>query len=277
MNLGDDSRLENEHCPEKINNILWTGGWDSTFRVLDLVFRLRRSVQPFYLIDNRFRRCADIEQETMERIRSIIGARSPETLLLIRQLVTLDIGKLGKADDFWAAHTRLRLQGYLGKQYIFIAKFAQQYGVNDLQLSIHKDDRAYGFIRPYVKNVRGDGGDEWFELRSDAPDDVRCLFGNLRFPILETTKIEMEKIAKMRGYSDILEETWFCHTPTKKKTPCGVCHPCTYTIQEGLSRRVPFVGRVRYLRNQALNAIAGLLPEFLGWRFRKLMSFLRKS
>ena len=35
------------HCV----NLLWTGGWDSTFRLLSLVLIKRKPVQPFYVID----------------------------------------------------------------------------------------------------------------------------------------------------------------------------------------------------------------------------------
>ncbi len=31
-------------------NVLWTGGWDSTFRVLDLVLHQKATVQPHYLL-----------------------------------------------------------------------------------------------------------------------------------------------------------------------------------------------------------------------------------
>ncbi|WP_200176719.1 7-cyano-7-deazaguanine synthase [Ectothiorhodospira shaposhnikovii] len=264
---------KNKIRTDKIKNVLWTGGWDSTFRVLDLVLRLEKRVQPFYLIDN-LRNSADIEQETMERIRGVIGTRSPKALSLIDPLNVITLKDMDKADDFKAALVQLRLQGYLGKQYPLIARLAQEYELKGLELSVHRDDKAYDFIRPYVERIR-DGDDEYFVLMCDAPDDVRRLFGNLVFPVLELSKLDMEKIAKEQGYSDILEETWFCHNPTRKKTPCGVCNPCVYTIEEGLSRRIPLAGRVRYRRNQLLDAIDDFLPKSLSWRFRRFSRFLR--
>jgi hypothetical protein len=32
-------------------NLLWTGGWDSTFQLLQLLFIHRRRVTPYYLVD----------------------------------------------------------------------------------------------------------------------------------------------------------------------------------------------------------------------------------
>lgn len=33
------------------HHLLWTGGWDSTFRVLQLLLCSRDAVQPHYIID----------------------------------------------------------------------------------------------------------------------------------------------------------------------------------------------------------------------------------
>lgn len=33
-----------------INNVLWTSGWDSTFRIIQLI-KEGREVQPYYIID----------------------------------------------------------------------------------------------------------------------------------------------------------------------------------------------------------------------------------
>ncbi|HYD83353.1 MAG TPA: hypothetical protein VEA63_04860, partial [Opitutus sp.] len=32
-------------------DLLWTGGWDSTYRLLDLVLRKSRTVAPHYVVD----------------------------------------------------------------------------------------------------------------------------------------------------------------------------------------------------------------------------------
>ena len=39
--------------PKKIVNLLWTGGWDSTFRLCQLILVKRKNVQPYYIIDNK--------------------------------------------------------------------------------------------------------------------------------------------------------------------------------------------------------------------------------
>jgi len=32
-------------------NLFWTGGWDSTFRLIQLVFVNKKTVHPYYIID----------------------------------------------------------------------------------------------------------------------------------------------------------------------------------------------------------------------------------
>jgi len=49
-------------------NLLWTGGWDSTFRLLYLVFVEKRRVQPYYIVDTE-RRSTLNELKTMHLIR----------------------------------------------------------------------------------------------------------------------------------------------------------------------------------------------------------------
>ena len=50
-------------------NLFWTGGWDSTFRLLQLVVEQGRLVQPYYIIDpnrlslrHEIKAMSDIEQ-----------------------------------------------------------------------------------------------------------------------------------------------------------------------------------------------------------------------
>ena len=46
--------------------LLWTGGWDSTFRLLSLLLREQREVQPYYILDSlHFRPAVPAEREAM--------------------------------------------------------------------------------------------------------------------------------------------------------------------------------------------------------------------
>ncbi len=45
------NRKDQELTPAPIN-LFWTGGWDSTFRLLQLIIIYQKKVQPYYIIDN---------------------------------------------------------------------------------------------------------------------------------------------------------------------------------------------------------------------------------
>src|SRR5690606_13578695 len=51
---GQSEHMEQSRSPSATPpvNLLWTGGWDSTFRLLSLVVQQHRCVQPYYVLDD---------------------------------------------------------------------------------------------------------------------------------------------------------------------------------------------------------------------------------
>ena len=221
-----------------MHNVLWTGGWDSTYRVLDLVAVKGRHVQPYFMT-SRHRRSVRREAAAMEGIRARIGEHGKR----IAPTIVVDGDTLPKSKSLAARLETLRASGYLGTQYLTLARLAEHLGLADCELSVHFDDRAYEFIAPHAHEVR-DGADSYHQLNVGAPYAVR-MFERFRFPLLTLTKLDMEARAREHGFADIMELTWFCHSPFLGR-PCGTCAPCRYTIDEGLGRRVPLLGHARY-------------------------------
>jgi hypothetical protein len=59
--------------------LLWTRGWDSTFRLLAALLIERRAVRPFYMVDGlRHRPGVPEERQAMRRIRQLIAHWHPE-------------------------------------------------------------------------------------------------------------------------------------------------------------------------------------------------------
>ena len=88
------------------------------------------------------------------------------------------------------------------------------------------------------------------------------VFKAFTFPLFNLTKRDMQDIAQSKGFSDLLNLTWFCHTPQADIRPCGVCPPCIFTIEEGMGRRVPLLGRIRY-RFRHCPGLKGVLQKYL--------------
>src|SRR6478672_10747010 len=64
-------------------NLFWTGGWDSTFRLLQLLLEHRLPVAPVYLIDDT-RASTQFEFDTMDAIRDALFDAYPRAHALLR-------------------------------------------------------------------------------------------------------------------------------------------------------------------------------------------------
>ncbi|WP_059106085.1 7-cyano-7-deazaguanine synthase [Shouchella shacheensis] len=218
------------------HNLLWTGGWDSTFRVLDLTINKKRIVQPYYVLDNT-RISTKMERKTIKRLIvlvSVLDKNAAKRILPVKEVNVLDIIS---NDSITNNYKRMAAHSHLGSQYDWLARFADSEGVKGLELSIHLDDKAQKFLKAdVVKKV--DGDDEFYILDPTTNKVELTVFKYYKFPLLDYTKLDMEEKAKESGFNHIMEETWFCHSPVHNN-PCGICNPCKYTKEEGLGRRVP--------------------------------------
>lgn len=224
-------------------NLLWTGGWDSTFELLQLLLRHRRHVQPYYLQDPG-RASTRVELETMERIRERLFALYPHTRASLRPLRPFSIDGLVADPAITNAAKAIVQRRFMGSQYDWLARFCAQNGIDDMELCIHRDDKAHAVVEPFVYEHRDpDGRPSWRLDRRHRGVDEYTVFGRFSFPLFATSKLEMEAVAAAEGWQELMDMTWFCHTPAGGK-PCGICAPCLYTIEEGLGRRIPRSRRV---------------------------------
>lgn len=198
-----------------VHNVLWTSGWDSTFRVLDLVLVQREPVRPYYVSDPG-RQSTPIELRSMDKIRAMAIAHDSQVRQLLEPTRVFRRDELIPDAEASAAYIAMKGEKHLGGQYEWLAWLAEQEDLCSLELGVHKDDRFAKFL-----------GDEAF-----------AAYRRFAFPLLGVTKIEMGEYARKHGFHYIMEQTWFCHQPLRGK-PCGRCVPCRQTIEEGMGRRVP--------------------------------------
>lgn len=219
-------------------NVLWTSGWDSTYRVADLVLKQGRTVQPWYVMDSA-RRSTKTELRALENIRAALVQIDPGVEALLGRLKTVRIEDIPADGGITASYKALAAQNHLGSQYDWLARFAKSESVY-LELSIHRDDKAHAFLEGHT-HAASDGV---HHLVEDAPSDV-SIFKWFSFPLFEMSKLEMQQTARERGFGQIMEMTWFCFVPLLDGRPCGFCNPCKYTREEGLGRRVPEPTKMR--------------------------------
>lgn len=219
------SERESDFNEENIVKILWTGGWDSTFRMIQLAAS-GAVIQPYYIIDTA-RKSSLIEIRQIHRIKEDLSRKY--SACLIRDVKLIELGTIKVNEKIVEAHKRLVKESFMGSQYTWIAALAEQ--VKGLELSIHKDDKAEYFARKLNAN------------EGDKNSDEYIIFGNLKFPILDYTKLEMEEEARNLGDLDIIYKSWFCFNPINN-TPCGICNPCQYSLEEGMAKRFTTRGKV---------------------------------
>jgi len=220
--------------------LLWTGGWDSTFRLLTLLLVERRVVQSYYIVDRpRHRPGVPAEQQAMARIRDLIARRDPDAASRLLPTIECAVDAIPADPKFTAHYEGCLKAGFIGGQYEWLARYCAAHGMDAMELAIHRDDKARELLSGLIDSSRTrlddrHRGDSRYEL-------FRCF----RFPLFDTTKRDMQARAREAGFDEIMSLTWFCHRP-RKGQPCGRCNPCIYTIEEGLGERVPLAGRIRY-------------------------------
>ena len=237
--------------------LLWTGGWDSCFRLIHLMHHSAAVVQPWYIIDemrssigNEVRAMGAIRQALVERDASYAGRILP-TRFVSRDQVEPDADVVAQFRRL-AAHTRT------GTQYGYLARFARQYGLT-LELSMHDKDHGLGkVVYPHTEPVETPYG-VVRRVKDDAPAYLDILRPYV-FPVFGLSKLEMGNEAKESGYAPLLDLTWFCHTP-RNGQPCGRCRPCQQVIHGRMHRRMPLTSRVlgqlRYWRREIRDALVG--------------------
>lgn len=236
-------------------NVLWTGGWDSTFRILQLSTK-DIIIQPHYLKDNR--KSENFELNTIRSITEEIQNLS-STKCTILDLISMNVSDINEDKDITQAYENLTKDHKLGEQYEWLARYAKN--IDNLEIGDEngsaQDSIIYGAIKANGDVIKIDDdkrGGYYIIDKSVSSSDITKVFGNYHYPILFYSKLEMKKEAEEMGLIDIMNKTWFCHKPIDNQ-PCGRCTPCMGTIKKGLEYRLSKAALERYRRQKVINAI----------------------
>lgn len=214
-------------------NILWTGGWDSTYRVLTLMSK-PVSIQPYYIKDSN-RKSQEFELKAINTITADIR-NHPSTRCELLDLIIVNRADVPRDEGISNAYSNILKTNFYGAQYDWLGRFAKT--IKNLEINMHKDDTA-NFFKKYGELTRKDDpltGDYYVLDPERSANDVLKVFGNFHYPILYTSKLEMKEWAINTGLIEIMNKSWFCYRPINNE-PCGRCHPCNYTINEGMGYR----------------------------------------
>ncbi len=237
-------------------NLLWTGGWDSTFRILQLSGK-DVIIQPHYLKDDN-RKSQKYELDTISSITEDIR-KLPSTKCVIRDLIVVNVSGIKNDREITQAYKNIAEKHRLGIQYEWLARYSET--IKNLEIGDENGSaqdsillaaiKASGAIKKVVDEYKG----EYYVVnKSVSSDDIIKVFGNYHYPILFYNKMEMKKEAEEMGVIDIMYKTWFCHTPIDSQ-PCGRCVACAGTIKKGLEYRLSKAALRRYRIKKIIDPI----------------------
>jgi hypothetical protein len=208
------------------HNVFWTGGRDSTFRVLQLLFTTEEEVQPHYVI--RHEESTGNEIDAMNNIRRALSRNHPDIRPKLLPTVYINEGLIPSFKEIDDAIDELRKTIRVHEQYQILASYCKASDISEVDISYERDtgeDQEKNAIAGY--------------FGKEFP------FESLKNPLEEMTKMDCYLEAKDQGWDDLLNMTSFCRRPKRKGRPCGTCGPCCDTVAEGMGFRLSFTSRMK--------------------------------
>lgn len=229
-----------------IISLFWTGGWDSTFRLLQLVLIEHKKVQPIYLIDT-VRASLRNEILTMEKILAELQRKNKEARELILSVEFVQVTEIQSNSMVSEAYRNLKKKMDIGSQYEWLAWYCVEKKKVNVELCIEKGEGMGGLdLIQFMDKVKLNGCDTYLINPAISDKDIKGVYSFFSFPLMDTTKHDMLNVARENDFEEILNKTWFCHRPVNGLYPCGICNPCIQTMNKGFRYRFPLRSRIKY-------------------------------
>lgn len=250
--------METNHKASKIN-LFWTGGWDSTYRLLEILLKEKKIVQTYYIIDPN-RPSHTLEMKRMDEIRKLIYKKYPFTRGQLLPTINTRLSDVQEDAVIEKAFKEANEKDHLGSQYDWLARFCKHNNITDMELCVQKLGNLSHNPRfsPFFERDEVQG--EFVYKKSLSAEPEFIIFRYFNFPIFHMTKQDMLNASRQNGWLDIMKKTWFCHQPIFGKFPCGQCDPCQQTMNErGMKKRIPLL--VRVIRKRPLSKIVAIFHQ----------------
>lgn len=207
--------------------VFWTGGYDSTFRICELLIINQVPVQPVYLAYNLDSASSDDfwvrknrlqEKEAMDKIRTILNIRFPYTKNLLYDTLYIDKNIEYKDYDYaflemnlWPKKRKIHQYSHLGK-----VSYMMKTYIDSGVLGIHKQSNLVNFLDQNLEKIGNT-----YRLNVDRDHPLHFL----QFPLINKTKKDLCDISKQYNFNDIIKLSWSCWFPNGGK-PCKKCPMC---------------------------------------------------
>lgn len=237
---------------KRVVNILWTGGWDSSYRMVELS-RKPVYVQPIYVYGEG-RPSEKYENRAMNRILKLITEKK-ETKAEILPIKYVHFDSIKLDEKISKSYHNILNEIHLGSQYEWLPCLALEYP--NLEIGVEKVPvehmgGANTAIYKYGKMKYVEDYNTYLLDTEKSTSDLSLLFGNLSFPIIDKDLNVMKSNIFKMGYEDVMENVWTCYTPIFGE-PCGTCNPCKSKIEKGMKFMFTSNSLKRYRERQQNN------------------------
>jgi hypothetical protein len=224
--------------PKSIKLLFWTGGYDSTFRLCQILFTSSSSILPIYIADpsmdgeNVSRKNRREEYEAMQNILSSLRQFNPDfqyRILPIWYIYHVPIcpyiqKNMDKLYEKGLVHRRKTQYSAMAQIGINLGE-SVEVGVENSEHStmgnIVKDIIIYNEQRNTYEIDR--------KLLKNKEHCSKGIFSKFDFPVIKYRKEDMLLEAEKYKYDSILKKTWSCWFPENGKK-CGKCPMCQERI-----------------------------------------------
>lgn len=213
---------------KRIHYLFVTGGYDSTFRLCQLVLIKNKDVQPIYInipeMDGDYI-IRENRKNELNAIRTIIEQldyilkNDKTTNNKILPLMVINKHKLNKEikQNSYNLYKQQRLTKPIS-QYTYMCSIAVDMNKNiETGVLLKKDGPIYKSIGNILISDR---------IKLTSADRNQLMFRNLLFPLAGMSKKQIKKIAIKNGFLYILQQTISCWFPDNLGNPCNECQMC---------------------------------------------------
>ena len=211
---------------KKIHHIFWTGGMDSTARLIKVLLTTKETVQPHFVI--RHEECTGHEINAQNNVRRAFGRKYPELKSKLLPTAYTNVDLIPRSKEVEAQIRKIEEKVVVYAQYHILADYCHAFDIDQVDIVFERDE-DYDPSKPYIS--------DYFEV-ADPFKSFRIAHG-------DHTKQSAYNMAKEEGWDDLLKMTSFCRRPGKRGRPCGTCGPCNDTVREGLGFRLTFTARMK--------------------------------
>jgi 7-cyano-7-deazaguanine synthase in queuosine biosynthesis len=216
-----------------ITYLFFTGGYDSTYRLCELLVKYKKTVQPIYFSDPNIdnysnsrikRRNNKNELNSQEKIIEKILKRFPECKKLLKKTIVIDNIKIDNETE--EAMKLLRKKKYVRRarcQYGAMAQYCK-----NTQLNVELCAEIGGHFEKGIRNRLVKIKNNSYRINSELYPELE-IFKYFELPLIKMDKQMMLTNAGKYSFEDILKNTWSCWYPRNGR-PCGKCIMCRERI-----------------------------------------------